>query len=234
MRKYLNVDVTAVLGAVMEVNTEHYKSDFRYDREMFREAALHPDGENNHLLWLSRQSGTECFREREVYLKESHANYTWCYHAGTSDACRAYAVHITGMDSGRVMGDVYELDYKRHVMELKKNALHVATVTARYEDGVELHLPYAEYEAHSQRFIHEHGGLTYFRREPEDENVLRDRLNTARTYREKETRPAVFKVRVAHEAKPSIRQQIAAGKQQVSQNRTAAPERAAKSQGLEV
>ena len=68
MRKYANVDVPATLGAVMEVNTEHYKSDFEYDLTMFREAARNPDGENNHLLWLSRQSGTECFCEREAYL----------------------------------------------------------------------------------------------------------------------------------------------------------------------
>ena len=34
MRKYEHVDVIASLGAVMEINTEHYKSDFQYDREM--------------------------------------------------------------------------------------------------------------------------------------------------------------------------------------------------------
>ena len=76
MRKYENVDIIASLGAVMELNTEHYKSDFRYDMEMFMEAAQHPTEENTHLLWLSRHCGTECFRERDAYLKESQANHT--------------------------------------------------------------------------------------------------------------------------------------------------------------
>jgi len=44
------VDIIASLGAVMELNTEHYKSDFRYDMEMFMEAAQHPTEENTHLL----------------------------------------------------------------------------------------------------------------------------------------------------------------------------------------
>ena len=61
MRKYENVDIIASLGAVMELNTEHYKSDFRYDMEMFMEAAQHPTEENTHLLWLSRHHGGQHF-----------------------------------------------------------------------------------------------------------------------------------------------------------------------------
>ena len=50
MRKYEDVDIIASLGAVMELNTEHYKSDFSYDIKMFMEAARHPTEENTHLL----------------------------------------------------------------------------------------------------------------------------------------------------------------------------------------
>jgi hypothetical protein len=69
MRKIENVDITAALGAVLEINTQHYKGDFRYDIEMFR-AATEPDGENNYLLWLSRPSGTECFKERDAHIRD--------------------------------------------------------------------------------------------------------------------------------------------------------------------
>jgi len=44
---------------------------------MFKKAALHPDGENNRLLWYSRRSGTHCFPERDVYIKDTGANSTW-------------------------------------------------------------------------------------------------------------------------------------------------------------
>lgn len=36
MRKYENVDIIAALGTVMQINTEHYKSDFQYDIERFQ------------------------------------------------------------------------------------------------------------------------------------------------------------------------------------------------------
>lgn len=120
MRKYENVDIVAVLGSIMEINTEHYKSDFEHDKEMIMNAAVSPDGENNHLLWLSRKSGTECFKERDVLIEESYANHALKYHAGTEDTILAYAVNITTMENGKAIGNLYELDYQEYVREVKK------------------------------------------------------------------------------------------------------------------
>ena len=238
MRKYANVDVPATLGAVMEVNTEHYKSDFEYDLTMFREAARNPDGENNHLLWLSRQSGTECFCEREAYLVESYAHSSWVYHAkNNSETPLAYAVYITGIEDGRIKGDIIELDYPVQAKAVERDALHVATVTAIYADGAELHLPYAEWDGHRESLFHEHGELMSLRREPESEATLTQRLNEARNNRNKEARSAAFKLRVAAQKRPSIRQQLADGKQQIEKSRAAAPESVAataKSKQMEV
>jgi hypothetical protein len=241
MRKYENVDFIAALGAVVEINTEHYKSDFKYDVDMFKKAARCPDGEINRFLWLSRQSGTECFRERDVYLIESQAHNSWPYYADRrGEGLRAYAVEITGLINGRVMGNLYELDYREHAAEVKKNALHVSTVSAKYADGTELHLSYKEWDGQRERLYHQHGELKQLRREPENEGDLRDILKTARAAREKAARPAAFKVRVQNPKqppKPSIKQKIAAGKNQLAAGRAAAPERAAektKSNALEV
>jgi hypothetical protein len=235
VRKYENVDVIAALGAVVEINTEHYKSDFKYDIDMFKEAARHPDGENNRFLWLSRQSGTECFRERDVYLIESQAHNSWPYYADRrGEGLRAYAVEITGLENGRVMGTLHELDYRQHAAEVQKSALHVATVSAKYADGTELHLPYKDWDGQRERLYNRHGELKQLRREPENEGSLQAVLNTSRRKREKDARPAVFKVRVQN-PKPSIKQQIAAGKQQRAAARAAAPVKAAaRSNALEV
>ena len=169
MRKYENVDIVAALGAVVELNTEHYKSDFKYDIEMFKAAAINPDGENNRLLWLSRQSGTECFKERDVYLIESQAHNSWPYYADRrGEGLRAYAVEITGLVNGRVMGNLHELDYRQHAADVQKNALHVATVDVKYTDGAELHLPYKEWDGQRERLYRQHGEVKQLRREPED------------------------------------------------------------------
>jgi hypothetical protein len=238
MRKYQNVDVTAVLGAVMELNTEHYKSDFRYDMEMFREAARNPDGENDRLLWLSRQSGTECFFEREAYLVESHAHSSWVYHATNhSETPLAYAVHIKGTEDGRIKGDIIELDYQAHAKAVERDALHVATVTAVYADGAELHLPYKEWDGQRERLFYEHGELTSLRRKPQSEAALTATLKAARDSREKQARPAAFKLRVEAQEKLSIKEQLADGKKQIEKSRATAPERvaaAAKSKQMEV
>lgn len=64
MQKFENMDVIAALEAIMHQNTAYYQSDFAYDIKMLREAARSDQPEDKLLLWLSRPSGTFCFRER--------------------------------------------------------------------------------------------------------------------------------------------------------------------------
>jgi len=249
MRKYENVDVIAALGAVVELNTEHYKSDFKYDIEMFKEAAKHPDGENNRFLWFSRHSGTHCLQEREVYIKDTSAFHTWNAYGkllGSPDFYRpvivedrilAYAVNITGIEKGRIKGDLYELDYRDHIRQLDKHALPLHTVTAKYEDGTTLTMPHKEHDGQHMSLYYQHGQLQTLVHHPEDAGALRDILQQVRDKRESEARPAFFKVRVKNPEQPSIKQQIAAGKKQLAADRAAAPMRAAaktKNSALEV
>ena len=70
MQKFENMDVIAALEAIMHQNTAYYQSDFAFDIKMLREAARSDQPEDKLLLWLSRPSGTFCFRERDVLLKD--------------------------------------------------------------------------------------------------------------------------------------------------------------------
>jgi hypothetical protein len=225
MRKYENVDIVAALGAVVELNTEHYKGDFKYDIERFKEAVKNPDGENNRLLWLSRHSGTWCVKEREAYIKDSEAFNLWNGYATilgdvnsymstvvVQDRILTYAVDIKGVENGRIKGDLYELDYRDHIRELNRAALPKHSVTVSYEDGTTLTLPPKEYDGHRERLFYQHGQVKSFTPNPEDEGALRDVLKQAREKRENESRPAVFKLRVKNPEQPSIKQQLAAGK----------------------
>ena len=188
MRKYENVDIIASLGAVMELNTEHYKSDFRYDMEMFMEAAQHPTEENTHLLWLSRHCGTECF-------------------------ILAYAMEITGLQDGKVMGNLYELDYRQHAAKLEQQALPVQEVSLKFEDGTEGRYPYEQYNHGIYGMVAEHGKVVSKHYEPENEDALRGLLTAARQSRQK-NRAATFKIKISR--KPSIRKQLAAAKSVVA------------------
>jgi hypothetical protein len=228
MRKYEDVDVAAALGAVMEVNTESYKDDFKYDMEMFHKAARQPDGESDRLVWLSRRNGTECFFERDIYLAPSKAYETWQYHAGSKgERPHAYAVVIKGTEGEHIIGDIYELDYRAHAADVKRDALPVVSVEALYSDGTLICLPYRTWDAQRERLYHEHGTVKTVYRLPEDEDALHKVLNRAHTLREMECRPATFKVAILHGGKPSIRQQLAEGRKPLDKNRTTAPQKAA-------
>ena len=239
MRKFENVDIVAALGAVVELNTEHYKGDFKYDIDMFKKAARNPDGENNRLLWLSRHSGTYCFPERDVYIKDTAAYNYWKGNATilgspefyqtvvVQDRILAYAVNIKGVENGRIKGDLYELEYRDHVRHLSKTALPRDTVTVKFEDGTNLTLPHAEYDGKRERLSFQHGSVTDYKANPEDAAALRDILKQAREQRDKDSRPAAFKVRVQNPKQPSIKQQLAAKRKQLDAERAAAPKRAA-------
>ena len=242
MRKYENVDIIAALGAVVELNTEHYKGDFKYDIADFKNAALNPDGENNRLLWLSRQSGTYCFPERDVYIKDTAAFNYWQGSATiigdkdsymssviVHDRILAYAVDIKGLENGRVTGDLYELDYRNHVRDVQRAALPLHTVTAKYEDGTTLTMPHKEHDAKRESLYYQHGKISEIRKDQEDAGVLRDVVKQAQDKRDNDARPATFKVRVSapKQQQPSIKEQIAASRKQLADQRAAAPQRAA-------
>ncbi len=101
MQKFENMDLIAALEAIMHQNTAYYQSDFAYDIKMLREAARSDQPEDKLLLWLSRPSGTFCFRERDVLLKDTQAYNTWKFCGEqTHDRILAYAVELTGAANG--------------------------------------------------------------------------------------------------------------------------------------
>ena len=71
LQKFENVDVIASLEAIMKQNTAFYQSDFDIDKQILRKAAVSLIPEDKRLLWFSRPSGTCCFRERDVFLKDT-------------------------------------------------------------------------------------------------------------------------------------------------------------------
>ena len=75
LQKFENVDVIASLEAIMKQNTAFYQSDFDIDKQILRKAAVSLIPEDKRLLWFSRPSGTCCFRERDVFLKDTFSNF---------------------------------------------------------------------------------------------------------------------------------------------------------------
>ena len=118
--RFEGVDILDSLGQIMELHTQHYKDDFDLDKELIPKLALSGEPEDRRLLWLSRPCGTYTLREWEVYLEGSHANKVWeFYHEQTKDPVLAYALSIKDVQDGKVVGNIYPLDYGSHVERVK-------------------------------------------------------------------------------------------------------------------
>ena len=145
MQKFENMDVIAALEAIMHQNTAYYQSDFAYDIKMLREAARSDQPEDKLLLWLSRPSGTFCFRERDVFLKDTRQHNTWRFYGEqTRDTILAYAVELTGTEQEKIKGNLYELDYLQHFREVIEKSIPADNYTLIYEHG-ELTKPAGQY-----------------------------------------------------------------------------------------
>ena len=136
LSKFENVDVIASLEAIMKQNTAFYQSDFEIDKRILREAASRPAAEEKRLLWFSRPSGTCCFRERDVFLKDTRQHNTWRFYGEqTRDKILAYAMELTGKENGIIKGNLYELDYPQHFREVVEKSLPADNYTLLYEHG---------------------------------------------------------------------------------------------------
>ena len=136
LNKFEDVDVFASLDAIMKQNTGFYQSDFDIDREIIAKTAASASKEDKTLLWFCRPSGTHCFRERDVFLKDTRQHNTWRFYGEqTRDKILAYAVELTGKENGIIKGNLYELDYPQHFREVVEKSLPADNYTLLYEHG---------------------------------------------------------------------------------------------------
>ena len=93
----------------MERNTRAYKEDFEYDVEKLLNCSAMGE---KWFMWMSREHGTYCFCERDVWLEGTPQNITWKYYADNyQDGVRAYLVEVKQAEK-KLLGSLYELDYQ--------------------------------------------------------------------------------------------------------------------------
>ena len=136
MQKFENVDVIAALDEIMRQNTAFYQSDFDIDKGIIQRAAASDQAVDKTLLWMSRPSGTYCFRERDVFLKDTRQHNTWRFYGEqTRDKILAYAVELTGTKDDTIRGNLYELDYQQHFRHVAAEAVPADNIILHYEKG---------------------------------------------------------------------------------------------------
>lgn len=139
MSKFMNIDLLGNLEKIMRRNTRSYQSDFEWDRETLMDAAANADTvplRDRIYLWMSRPCGTWCVKEKDVFLEPACAHNIWSYYAGeTSQRILAYAVEVMGMEDKKAVGNLYPLDYRKHVESVKDAAIPADRIRMVYEKG---------------------------------------------------------------------------------------------------
>lgn len=136
MNKFMNIDLIDSLGAIMRQNTGFYQSDFEIDKKILEKAVSEPEAVDRTFLWLSRPCGTQCFKECDVFLKETPSYNAWQFYGTRNhDRMLAYVVEITHNEGDRIMGNLYELDFRKHCKHVEDKALSAEHVKLIYEYG---------------------------------------------------------------------------------------------------
>lgn len=136
MNRFENVDVLAALEQLMRQNTAFHRDDYNTDKEIIGRAAASDNAEDKTLLWMSRPSGTYCFRESDVYLQGTPQHNTWKFYGEqTRDRVLTYAVELTGKVQGVIRGNLYELDYPQHFRHVAAEAVQADNIILHYEKG---------------------------------------------------------------------------------------------------
>ena len=93
----------------------------------------------------------------------------------------AYAVAITGMENGKIMGNVYELDYREQAQKVVRKALPADTHALIYENGIRHQPANYRFDAQPDRAF---GKFERFEALPNDPDALQDLLRSERQARE--------------------------------------------------
>lgn len=194
MNKFENVDIFASLGAIMRQNTASYQSDFEIDKKIFQKAVASHTAEDKTLLWLSRPSGTYCFKERDVFLQDTSPYNTWRYYGEQgNDKILAYAVELAGNEDGIIKGNLYELDFLQQFQRIATHAIPADTYTLIYEHGSREQPAKQYFDGTPDPQL---GKFERFEAQPNDPEALRHILREEKRNREK-LKPGNFKGHIA-------------------------------------
>mgnify|MGYP000892463387 FL=1 len=187
------MDVLAALEQIMRQHTAFYQNDFDIDKSIIHRDAASDQAVDKALLWMSRPSGTYCFRERDVFLKGTRQHNTWKFYGEqTRDKILAYAVELTGTQGGTIRGNLYELDYQQHFRHVVEASQPVSVNRLFYERGSRDIPANQFFDGSPDRVL---GDFLHYEFQPHDPAVLQEALQQEQHSRE-QARPRDFKAHI--------------------------------------
>ena len=94
------------------------------------------------------------------------------YHEQTKDSVLAYALSIKEVQDGKVIGNIYTLDYGAHVERVKLLTCPIGKVAVLFEDGANITIPYQNQRQLMNELMPVHGSPKTMTELPENEREL--------------------------------------------------------------
>ncbi len=175
MKKFENVDVIDTLRKIMLHNTRYYQTDFNYDVREMTDAA-ESNTANRSFLWMSRDSGTWCFPEREVYVKNTHPYNSWQSYR-SDKSVKAFWIELGKSENKQVMGTVFEIDYPKHADQVKQSALQPQSVELVFKKPAAVRVyDFEDYDTNWYSIHSQYGDVFSKRHLVENEHALQDSI----------------------------------------------------------
>lgn len=134
--KFVNVDILSVMKGIADTHVRHYQSDFDIDAESLKEAALKPERSDRIFVWLCRECGTWLLTEKNLFIRGTHENNTFCFYAEQKyKDILCYVVEAKSLDRDTVMGNLYSLEYSKYYKNVQTAAVQAGNIVLHYERG---------------------------------------------------------------------------------------------------
>ena len=134
--KALNTDIVKVMQGIVNSHVEHYQSDFELDIEVLKEAAGKPERTERIFVWLCRPCGTWLLREKNVFIKRTRENNTFCFYAEqTRDAVQCCVIEVHPLYGDTVRGNLFAFNYPEYYQHVKFMSVSAGSIVVDYANG---------------------------------------------------------------------------------------------------
>lgn len=172
--KFECVDIIDIMGRVLDVHTEHYRSDFDIDKKILWSASAKEERQDRTYVWMCRKSGTWLLRERDVYIRDTRENNTFRYYLEqTSEPVILLIVEVTGYTAHTVIGNLYTVDYRKYYDHVMKKILPVESIVLNYEGGSKILEPGTAFDGYPDC---RYGKFLSFEYQPRTDKQLKEIL----------------------------------------------------------
>lgn len=188
-----NVDLRDALRQIAENNTFfHLDNDIGISFDQMELAAKLDDPTEKTLIWVSYPSGIVCYSERDVFQKDTRGFNGVLFHGFDcqSDRKLAYAVEVTGIEDGKVRGNLCEIDIRGYAETVRQNAVAHQNVTIFGNLNVLHDQTVMPLEEFNRRYPQNLPKMEYWRHEPNNLAILEYRLENAQIDREADCVPS--------------------------------------------